>query len=49
LDESTPAETKPEVMWLDVRCRLLCPDEVEQRSVQTLRREFHELASKLSC
>ncbi len=30
LDESAPTETKPEVVKLDVRCRLFRPDEVEQ-------------------
>ncbi len=29
LGESTPAETKPEMMRLDVLRRLLCPDEIE--------------------
>ena len=33
LDQSAPVETKPEVMRLDVLSRLLCPDEIEQRSV----------------
>jgi hypothetical protein len=49
LGESTSAETEPEMMRLDFRCRLLRPDEVEQRGVEALSCEFHELATKLSC
>jgi hypothetical protein len=37
------------MMRLDVLSRLFCPDEIEQRGVETLSGKFHELAMKLSC
>jgi hypothetical protein len=49
LNESAPAETKPKVVRLDPFPRLLRPNEVKQRGVESLRGELHELASKLSC
>ena len=48
LGESTPSETKPKVVRLDDLGRLLCPDQVKQRGVETLSRKFHELAPELS-
>jgi hypothetical protein len=49
LEESAPTETKPEVVGLDVLRRLLRPNEVKQRGVESLGGELHKLASKLSC
>jgi hypothetical protein len=48
LGESTPSETKPEVVRLDGLGRLFRPDQVKQRSVETLSCKFHELAPELS-
>ena len=48
LGESTPSETKPEVVGLDDLGRLFRPNEVEQRGVETLSSKLHELAPKLS-
>ncbi len=48
LNESASAEAKPKVVRLDLRCRLLRPDEVKQRGVESLGCELYELASKLS-